>query len=69
MRARFNRSGDGWITATVLDGRRVLRATLMNPRTGDAHLDALLAGLSAAGEAEQAATSGRTRPAVAPSMP
>ncbi|GLC23773.1 pyridoxal phosphate-dependent decarboxylase family protein [Roseisolibacter agri] len=73
VRARFNRSGDGWITATVLDGRRVLRVTLMNPRTGDAHLDALLAGLAAAGEAERSgaasATSGRARPAVAPSMP
>ena len=33
LRARYNRSGHGWITTTLLDGRRVLRATIMNPRT------------------------------------
>jgi L-2,4-diaminobutyrate decarboxylase len=52
LRARYNRSGAGWVTATVLDGRPVLRVTVMNPRTADAHLDALLAGLDAAGRAE-----------------
>ena len=30
---RYNRAGTGWITTTVLGGRRVLRVTLMNPRT------------------------------------
>jgi L-2,4-diaminobutyrate decarboxylase len=45
LRQRYNRSGAGWITTTVLDGRRVLRTTIMNPRTGTDHLDALLAGL------------------------
>jgi L-2,4-diaminobutyrate decarboxylase len=45
LRQRYNRSGAGWITTTVLDGRRVLRTTIMNPRTTPAHLDALLAGL------------------------
>ena len=32
----LQRSGEGWITATNLDGRRVLRVTMMNPRTTDA---------------------------------
>lgn len=45
LRQRYNRSGAGWITTTVLDGRRVLRTTIMNPRTNPDHLDALLAGL------------------------
>jgi L-2,4-diaminobutyrate decarboxylase len=46
-RARYNASGDGWITTTVLGGRRVLRVTVMNPRTEPAHLAALVAGLDA----------------------
>ena len=33
VRESYNRSGAGWITTTMLDGRRVLRATIMNPRT------------------------------------
>jgi L-2,4-diaminobutyrate decarboxylase len=33
IRQQFNRSGGGWITTTVLGGRRVLRVTVMNPRT------------------------------------
>jgi L-2,4-diaminobutyrate decarboxylase len=45
LRRRFNRSGHGWITGARLDGREVLRMTVMNPRTrpgdGDAILDAL----------------------------
>ncbi len=47
LRQRYNRSGRGWITTTVLDGRRVLRVTVMNPRTGPEHLEALLDGLAA----------------------
>ncbi|MBM3908944.1 MAG: pyridoxal-dependent decarboxylase [Gemmatimonadetes bacterium] len=49
LRERYNASGRGWITSTVLDGRRVLRVTLMNVRTEDTHLAALLDGLSAIG--------------------
>jgi L-2,4-diaminobutyrate decarboxylase len=45
LRERYNASGQGWITTTVLDDRRVLRVTLMNPRTGAEHLDRLLEGL------------------------
>jgi L-2,4-diaminobutyrate decarboxylase len=45
-RARYNRSGEGWITATVLDGRPVLRVTVMNPRTTPAHTARLLDGLA-----------------------
>jgi L-2,4-diaminobutyrate decarboxylase len=47
LREAYNRSGDGWITTTVLAGRRVLRATVMNPRTGAADLERLLDGLAA----------------------
>jgi L-2,4-diaminobutyrate decarboxylase len=51
LRARYNTEGSGWITATVLDGRPVLRVTMMNPRTGAEHVRALLDGLAAkAGE-------------------
>jgi L-2,4-diaminobutyrate decarboxylase len=46
LRERYNRSGRGWITATVLGGRRVLRVTIMNPRTTPAHTAALLDGLA-----------------------
>ena len=46
LRARYNREGTGWITATVLDGRPVLRVTMMNPRTGAEHVRALLDGLA-----------------------
>ena len=47
LRPRYNREGTGWITATVLDGRPVLRVTMMNPRTGAEHVKALLDGLAA----------------------
>jgi len=47
LRPSFNRNGTGWITSTILDGRPVLRVTIMNPRTSSQHLSALLAGLSA----------------------
>ena len=46
LRERYNRSGRGWITTTVLGGRRVLRVTVMNPRTTRAHVIELLDGLS-----------------------
>ena len=53
LRARYNTEGSGWITATVLDGRPVLRVTMMNPRTGGEHVRALLDGLARkAGEIE-----------------
>ena len=47
LRPRYNKEGSGWITATVLDGRPVLRVTMMNPRTGAEHVRALLNGLTA----------------------
>lgn len=47
LRERYNRSGRGWITTTVLGGRRVLRVTIMNPRTTESHLERLLDGLEA----------------------
>ena len=49
LREAYNRSGHGWITLTVLDGRPVLRVTVMNPRTAPAHLDRLLEQLAAEG--------------------
>jgi L-2,4-diaminobutyrate decarboxylase len=49
LRQRYNRTGEGWLTMTVLDGRRVLRTTIMNPRTGETHLEKLLEGLERVG--------------------
>jgi L-2,4-diaminobutyrate decarboxylase len=51
LRERYNLSGEGWITATNLDGRRVLRATLMNPRTDAGDVHEILDGLAAVGRA------------------
>ena len=45
LRQDYNRSGAGWITTTTLEGRRVLRVTVMNPRTGAREIEALLEGL------------------------
>ncbi len=45
LREAYNAAGRGWITATVLGGRRVLRVTLINPATRERDLDALLEGL------------------------
>ncbi|HSJ07264.1 MAG TPA: pyridoxal-dependent decarboxylase [Longimicrobiales bacterium] len=47
LREAWNAAGEGWITTTVLGGRRVLRVTLMNPRTTESHLDRLVSGLDA----------------------
>jgi glutamate/tyrosine decarboxylase-like PLP-dependent enzyme len=47
LRERYNRSGEGWITTTVLEGRRVLRATIMNPRTTADDAQAIVHGLAA----------------------
>jgi L-2,4-diaminobutyrate decarboxylase len=49
LRERYNRSGHGWITTTILGGHRVLRATIMNPRTTDDDLGAILAELARMG--------------------
>lgn len=58
LRQRYNRSGQGWITMTVLGGRRVLRTTIMNPRTGADHLDRLLEGLVMEAERMERGTPG-----------
>jgi L-2,4-diaminobutyrate decarboxylase len=50
LRERYNASGRGWITSTVLRNRRVLRVTLINPATGEAHVDRLLDGLRGEGK-------------------
>jgi L-2,4-diaminobutyrate decarboxylase len=47
LRERYNRSGHGWITTTVLDGQQVLRATIMNPRTTSQDVRDVLDGLAA----------------------
>jgi L-2,4-diaminobutyrate decarboxylase len=49
LRERYNVSGHGWITATNLDGRRVLRVTLMNPRTTPDDISAILDELTRLG--------------------
>jgi L-2,4-diaminobutyrate decarboxylase len=45
LREAFNRSGEGWITTTLLGGKRVLRVTVMNPRTTEADVERVLDGL------------------------
>ena len=45
LRETFNRSGEGWITTTLLGGKRVLRVTVMNPRTSGTDLLRVLDGL------------------------
>lgn len=51
IRERYNRSGVGWITATVLGGRRVLRVTMMNPRSEPKHIVVMVAALLELGRA------------------
>ncbi|MFI5256971.1 MAG: pyridoxal phosphate-dependent decarboxylase family protein [Gemmatimonadales bacterium] len=46
LRERYNRSGAGWITATNLGGRRVLRVTVMNARTGSREVEEIVEGLA-----------------------
>lgn len=45
LRDRLIRSGRAWITTTILRGERVLRVTMMNPRTTEQHIDAMLDAL------------------------
>jgi L-2,4-diaminobutyrate decarboxylase len=45
LRERLIRSGRAWITTTILRGERVLRVTMMNPRTTERHIDAMLEAL------------------------
>jgi L-2,4-diaminobutyrate decarboxylase len=54
LRETFNHSGAGWITTTVLQGRRVLRVVMMNPRTTPGDLQRMVDGLAALGEAAHA---------------
>ena len=42
LREDVIRSGEAWITSTVLKGERVLRVTMINPRTEREHVDAML---------------------------
>ena len=42
LREEYNRSGHGWITTTLLAGKRVLRVTVMNPRTTAADVERTL---------------------------
>lgn len=45
LRERLIRSGQAWITSTLLKGRRVLRVTMINPRTERGDVDRMLAAL------------------------
>jgi L-2,4-diaminobutyrate decarboxylase len=58
LRERYNASGEGWITTTMLDGRQVLRVTIMNPRTTVAHLEQLVSGLVRTARALEPSTDG-----------
>jgi len=58
LRMAYNDSGIGWITTTVLEGRRVLRAVLMNPLSDASHLQRMLdalRGLARRGDASDEA--------------
>jgi L-2,4-diaminobutyrate decarboxylase len=46
LRERYNRSGAGWITSTVVGGVRVLRVTIMNARTTSADTQEVIEGLA-----------------------
>lgn len=46
LRERYNGSGAGWITATRLGGKSVLRVTIMNPRTTVRHVREIVDGLA-----------------------
>ncbi|HVE36407.1 MAG TPA: pyridoxal-dependent decarboxylase [Gemmatimonadaceae bacterium] len=56
LRERYNQSGEGWITATNLGARRVLRVTLMNPRTTTGDIRDILDGLARIGAKLEAGT-------------
>jgi L-2,4-diaminobutyrate decarboxylase len=49
LREDYNRSGEGWITTTLLAGRRVLRVTVMNPRTTPVDMERALHRLAEMG--------------------
>jgi L-2,4-diaminobutyrate decarboxylase len=66
IRERYNRSGTGWITSTVLDGRRVLRVTMMNPRSTLAHIRAMIDALLTVGTELTVKGSGSSSPTASP---
>jgi L-2,4-diaminobutyrate decarboxylase len=55
LRESYNRSGEGWITGTNLAGRRVLRVTLMNPRTTKSDVAEIIDGLARQAEVMRSA--------------
>ena len=55
LREAYNRSGGGWITATILGDRRVLRVTLMNPRTTEDDVAGIIDGLASQAEVMRSA--------------
>ena len=55
LRESYNRSGDGWITGTNLAGRRVLRVTLMNPRTTKSDVAEIIDGIARQAEVMRSA--------------
>jgi L-2,4-diaminobutyrate decarboxylase len=60
LREEYNRAGDGWITTTMLHGRRVLRTTIMNPRTTVGDLERVLDGLADVGRRLESGNGKRT---------
>jgi L-2,4-diaminobutyrate decarboxylase len=50
LREEHNRSGDGWITTTLLGGRRVLRVAIMNLRTTERDVVRTVGSLAARAE-------------------
>jgi L-2,4-diaminobutyrate decarboxylase len=52
LREDVIRSGEAWITSTILKGRRVLRVTMINPRTEREHVDRMLEAVRRAAAAK-----------------
>lgn len=49
LRNTFNRTGKAWITTTVFSGKRLLRTTIINPRTTTKHVDQMIIDLRETG--------------------
>ncbi|RPI79730.1 MAG: hypothetical protein EHM45_01790 [Desulfobacteraceae bacterium] len=49
VREALNRTGQAWITTTVFAGKRLLRTTIINPRTVKEHVDRLIQAIKETG--------------------
>ena len=61
IKEELNESGYGYISSTVLEGRRVLRLTVMNPRTRIQDVEDVLSRIERIAGARRAPTAARSR--------